>query len=223
MFKKSIPSIFIGLSVVVAVLVLGWVVFVKSNPVVSVQMPVVSDDEIVVDDDIPIVEDNDISEIDTSDWKSYRNEEFGFEVKYPEDWFIYDYYYDGEKHSENLYIQNFSRPKEGGFSGIGGTGCQLGVWIENNKYSSIQEWIDVQKDNISEDLEKVFIEEVQVGEMEGSEITFLGSFLGTGDSVIIILNNGIIYKISESWQDVPQENCQSIFDKILSTFEFIKS
>ena len=26
------------------------------------------------------------SEIDTSNWKTYRNEEFGFEVRYPEEW-----------------------------------------------------------------------------------------------------------------------------------------
>lgn len=26
--------------------------------------------------------------IDTSNWKTYRNEEFGFEMKYPEDWII---------------------------------------------------------------------------------------------------------------------------------------
>ena len=27
-------------------------------------------------------------EIDTSEWKAYRNEEFGFEFKYPENWYV---------------------------------------------------------------------------------------------------------------------------------------
>lgn len=63
MFKKEIPSIFIGLSVVVAVLVLGWVVFIKSE--VPVQTPVVDDGNVP-----PVIEDNDNSEIDTSDWKN---------------------------------------------------------------------------------------------------------------------------------------------------------
>ena len=27
---------------------------------------------------------------ETADWKTYRNEEYGFEVKYPKDWYIYN-------------------------------------------------------------------------------------------------------------------------------------
>jgi len=76
MFKKEIPSIFVGLSVVVAVLVFGWVVFIKSE--VPVQVPVVDDGDVS-----PVIEDNNNSEINISDWKSYRNEEYGFEFEYP--------------------------------------------------------------------------------------------------------------------------------------------
>jgi hypothetical protein len=157
-----------------------------------------------------------------ADWKTYKNEKFGYEIKYPSNWFTYDYYYNGEKHPENLYIQNFSRPEEGGFSGIGGAGCQLNVWVESEKYVSIQDWIDVRKNNFGKDLEKVTTKEAELGGVKGLEVIFSGSFLGSGDPAIVILNNGILYKIIEYWQDVPQEKCQPAFDKILSTFEFIK-
>jgi hypothetical protein len=30
-----------------------------------------------------------VVEEETADWKTYRNEEYGFEIKYPEDWEIY--------------------------------------------------------------------------------------------------------------------------------------
>ena len=32
------------------------------------------------------VEELKVGEIDTSNWKTYRNKEYGFEVKYPEGW-----------------------------------------------------------------------------------------------------------------------------------------
>lgn len=90
MFKKEILIIFIGLCVVAAVLVLGWNVFVKTEVSVPVQTLVVSDDnkiddsDDVEDDDVLDDEDNnDISEIDTFDWKTYQNEEFGFKFEYP--------------------------------------------------------------------------------------------------------------------------------------------
>jgi hypothetical protein len=51
--------------------------FVKPDPVAPVQ-PLVNDNNVI---------DNKINENDiTKNWKVYRNEEFGFEIKYPRDW-----------------------------------------------------------------------------------------------------------------------------------------
>ncbi len=47
--------------------------------------------------------DNESGEVDTSDWKIYRNEELGFEVKYPEK-FTYNY-----NKENDFFIGEFSR------------------------------------------------------------------------------------------------------------------
>lgn len=165
------------------------------------------------------------AKIDISDWETYTNTDYEYRIEHPKNWFAYDSLYNnanGEKHPESLYIQNFSRPEEGGYSGIGGTGCQLSVWIGNDKYTSIQNWIDVRKTDMGDALKKISKKEIEIGRIKGMEITFSGDFVGSDNPVRIVLNNGVMYEINENWQDVPQESCQPVFDKILSTFEFIK-
>jgi len=71
--------------VVIATLVLGWSVFVKRDVVAPVLAPAVEDNDTISND----VEDNvndDISEVDTLDYKTYRNEIIGIEFEYPRDW-----------------------------------------------------------------------------------------------------------------------------------------
>jgi len=124
MFKKQPPIIFIGLCVVIAALVLGWSVFVKEEVVVPVQAPVVMDDDNqngksdeVIDDSSDVeddVVDDDISEIDTLDWKTYRNEECGFEIKYPKELISWEASYPPEK--VEIMDVGFGVGNMGGFS-----------------------------------------------------------------------------------------------------------
>lgn len=80
MLKKELPIIFIGLSAVVAMLVLSWTVFIKPDIAAPVIVPVVSDDNKIV------VFDDDVLEDETADWQIYKNEEYGFEFEYPLDY-----------------------------------------------------------------------------------------------------------------------------------------
>jgi len=69
MSKKLIPAI-----IVIAVLVLGFLLFKPS-----------ANDEVATPTPTPAPG---ASPIDTTNWKTYRNEQYGFEVKYPSYWYL---------------------------------------------------------------------------------------------------------------------------------------
>ena len=206
MFKKEIPIVFVGLSMVVAALVLGWSVFVKSE--VPVQVPVVSDDEIVIDDDISIVENDDNSEIDISDWKTYQNEEFGFEIKHPENWEVTT----GEDeswHKDVFYITGHSI-KDPFYAPIAIT------VRSNEKRLSIKEWYQEYYPN--GDVSR--LQEVKFDKTNGMRKLSLWS---DGLDGFYFSNKDKIYSVSIMDLQENAENQIMMNEKLLSTFKFIES
>lgn len=105
--KKSIIAL-IGIGTISVALALGYVAFVKPRTDKPVQNPEV-DNSIKDTTTAPLPspdetasilpETDNITEADTSNWKTYRNDTYGFEVKYPTTLYLFDC-------SSNFYEQN---------------------------------------------------------------------------------------------------------------------
>ena len=227
----------------IAALVLGWAVFVKREVVAPVQAPVVNNNDIisngVEDDDVlddmdNSVDDNDISEIDISNWKTYQNEEFGFEVKYPSILYFFDcseFFY-----PHSLYICLTPYIKDN---------CNA-PWKAKASVISISTVKDFNKDNIINFLDKNIKEEnIIIGNKSAIQISGEREVMGDeGERIfspshpvremiytIIPFENNISIKIAYSRiisvnNDVSGfyvgEDLSEIYKKLLSIFKFVK-
>ncbi len=93
MQKMNLKKVF--LSLIVTVVVFGLVGCGKKQPV-QVEQPEQKQEEI--NKEVQKTE-----EVDTSNWQTYKNEEFGFEIKCPEDWKI--------KENKEYDLVSFNSPR----------------------------------------------------------------------------------------------------------------
>ncbi len=252
--NKSIITL-IGLGAIAIMLVLGYIAFFKLETAVPVQptpsptaptatpiseptststpSPTATPSPISDSTSVPTSTPDDISEIDTSDWKTYRNEKYGFEMRYPKDW----------SKKENLDNTNnavmfLNTTKEIVMGGLAPDDYFLSDYKINPKYTN--DWIGIEIDtypkptdfNWTSWIKSKFsvvekYENFNYKELKGIKVIELnGIFYGEPN---IFLESEKLYNI-RLFNDYPHNTERdskrddlslSYFNQILSTFKFI--
>ncbi|MCK5466116.1 hypothetical protein KAI56_01285 [Candidatus Parcubacteria bacterium] len=150
------------------------------------------------------------NEVNTSDWKTYRSEEFGFEVKYPEEWTVT---------SPNLINNLVSFGVRNG-SGV----AVVSVVILSEK--NIQEEIDKRKLEMKAIDKNALIteSEILVNDIKAKQIKLLyqpfGSFPESLEISTYFNYRNNLYAIHLSAYKKTEQKAINIYNSFLSTFKF---
>jgi len=124
-------------------------------------------------------------EIDTSDWLTYRNEEYGFELKYPEGWYWEDYSKDFK--ALELKVGFYPSDKSKGWEYVG----DIQVAIHNNNILNIDDYYEkygYYKKSNSEKVKKIITKNNYKSIIEYDVPGMIEA-----DTAMIICNNYIFY------------------------------
>jgi len=177
-------------------------------------------------------------------WKTYRNEEYNFEIQYPSDWSIDDRVYPG-KRIISLPGFHYSTDKEAAYPVPGDVNLLLSIWnipedtrlqtgIEQNL--AFAQWFDTlhrqkespppgPEDDIA--IGKVSVERITVDGREAYLQTYEYTRVNEGAApivkeVVVNIDGENVFILSASSPLPDGRKLIKVFDKILSTFNFIK-
>lgn len=149
------------------------------------------------------------------DWKAYRNEKHGYQIKYPKDWTIQKNILGAFDIYKSFYDYN----------------CSVEVYADTGGYLyPIEEaesyFQPFSESKISTEQENVFIEHISgkklsSPELGGREIYFFEKEIGDSNYYFNIFLD--VYRQDPHGEPIIKENkCKDVFKRILSTLQFIK-
>jgi len=152
------------------------------------------------------------SEAETSTWKTYRNEKYGFEFRYPADFIAYKEFSGDEiiiagvEDNEVWVAKNSNLLRTGEFS-------SLGVNIASTNLSP-RAWLDRNKKDYTDENEIKSIRDIKFAGRDAVELNGACNPSSVCKLIVVRISNYLAIIISNG--------AGGEFDQILSTFKFIK-
>ncbi|HAM95356.1 TPA: hypothetical protein DCP81_00150 [Candidatus Azambacteria bacterium] len=180
----------------------GYYLYLSKKPAENLAVEITT--ETIPETKIPAT--TTVEEVDTSDWKVYRNEKYGFEVGYPREWFIFKEQEGLGTRTMSLFYVDFRTPDEQKVVTVG---------VHNNPLNlSLDEWMsETGYKQVVFKFAPAFEETIIDGQAGRKywQVPLLG---GKTDNYLVPFKNKIYLfrSISNTLE----------FDKIMNSFKFIR-